>query len=89
MRTNVRSHHCITTVRQKNHSSTASASKQHAEGGDCSDTCLDAKVSYARRVGEEEAAMRQSRMDLNMRLDVSVLSGLGGRRQEVMIRRAI
>jgi hypothetical protein len=79
MRANVRSHYRIATVYQEDDSGTASARQQYAERGDCRDTCLDAKVSYTGRVGEEEAAMRKIRIGVyqvrrfgDMRLDVCV-----------------
>jgi hypothetical protein len=58
MRANVRGHYRVITVRQEDYSSTASASQLDFERGDCGDTCMDAKMSYARRVGEEEAPVK-------------------------------
>lgn len=57
MWTNVRSHYCITTIHQKDNTSTTSPSQFSAQGRDCSNTRLDSKVPHAGRVGEEKAAV--------------------------------
>lgn len=57
MRANVRGYHRITTICQEDHSSTTPASQQYAEGGNCSDTCVDTKVSYAGGMGKEKTTV--------------------------------
>lgn len=57
VRTNVRGHYCITAICQEDNAGTTPARQQHSERGNCSNTCVDAKVPYAGRVGEEEATI--------------------------------
>jgi hypothetical protein len=57
MRPNVRSHHRLTTIHQKDNTSTPPTRQFNAQGRNCSDTCLDTEMPHARGVGEEEAAV--------------------------------
>ena len=56
---------------QEDHSSTASASQLDVERGNCGDTCVDAKVPYARRVGEEETSVKRDHIELDIRESMS------------------
>jgi hypothetical protein len=63
MRPNVRSHHRLTTIHQKDYTSTPPPSQLHTQGRNRSDTRLDTEMSYARGVGEEEAAVIATQHD--------------------------
>jgi len=57
MRPNVRSHHRLATIHQEDDTSAAPTRQRHTQGRNRGNTCLDAEMPHARRVGEEEAAV--------------------------------
>jgi hypothetical protein len=55
---NVRSHYRITPIHQEDNTSTTPPSQHNTEGRNRSDTRMDTEMPHARRVGEEEAAVK-------------------------------
>lgn len=58
MRTDVRGDYRLATIHQEDNTSTAPAGQLNTQGRNCSNTRMDTKVSYPRRVGKEEATVR-------------------------------
>ena len=54
----VRSDNSLPSIREENHTRTTPIGQRSAEGGDSSDTCLDAEMLYAGGVGKEESGGR-------------------------------
>jgi hypothetical protein len=66
VRTDVRGHYCLTSVREEDDTGQTSTSQRSPQGGDCRNTCMDPEMPYARRMGKEEAAVNKHSFDDNV-----------------------